>query len=130
MMAFMHGLHSGIRYLVLAAALAAIVAAVVGWKRAPGTPAGAERTVMLAFVGLLDLQVVTGLILLFLWPYYPALIGHIMMMVLAAIVAHAGSVMARRREPARNGAPLRVAAVVAALVLVIGGIMAIQRPIL
>jgi hypothetical protein len=123
-------LHSNVRYLVLLAAVAAIVMAALGWRSPGGGSSGAERGTMAAFVGLLDLQVLLGLVLLALFPFYPALIGHIMMMALAAVAAHVGSVMARKREPARSAAPVRLITVVIALVLVVGGIMAIQRPLL
>jgi hypothetical protein len=122
-------LHSHFRYLVLLAAVVALVLSAMGWNGG-GTRGGAERGSMAAFVGLLDLQVLLGLVLLFLFPYYPALIGHIVMMVLAAAAAHAGSVIARKREPARPGAPVRVGAIVLSLILIVGGIMAIQRSVL
>ena len=124
----LHAIHSMVRYLVLLAGVLTVVAAVAR-LRSSG-PAGADRTAMTAFVAILDVQVLLGLVLLAVWPYYPMLIGHIAMMVLAAAVAHGGSMMARRREPARPGAPVRAAAVGLALVLVVGGIMAIQRPVL
>jgi hypothetical protein len=50
--------------------------------------------------------------------------------VLAAAVAHGGSLLARRRGAERSGSPVRLAAVVLALVLIVGGTMAIQRPVL
>jgi hypothetical protein len=129
MVTFLHGLHSGVRYLVLLAALAAIALALANLQRA-GALARAERAAMGLFVGLLDLQVVLGVLLLLFWPFYGALIGHIAMMVLAAAVAHAGSIMARRREPDRSGATVRIMTVVLALVLVVGGLMAIQRSVI
>ncbi|CAN5696788.1 hypothetical protein BH23GEM9_BH23GEM9_21630 [soil metagenome] len=125
-----HTLHWAVRYAVLAAGVGAVVAALLGWGRTQGDATGAERGLMAAFVGLVDLQVLLGLILLMVWPFHGALIGHIVMMVVAAAVAHAGSVMARRREPARSGARVRLAAVVLTLVLIVGGIMAIQRPVI
>jgi hypothetical protein len=126
----LYAAHGGVRYLVLLAGLAAVVAAVVGWNRAESVGASGERTAMTVFVGLVDVQLLLGLLLLLTWPYYPALVGHIVMMVLAAGVAHGGSLLARRRGPERSGSPVRLAAVVLALVLIVGGIMAIQRPVL
>jgi hypothetical protein len=126
----LHTAHGVVRYVVLVAGLAAAVMAVVGWNRAESTAPGGERTAMVVFVGMVDLQVLLGLLLLLTWPYYPALIGHIALMVLAAAVAHGGSLLARRRGPGRSGSPIRLAAVVTTLVLIAGGIMAIQRPIL
>jgi hypothetical protein len=124
----LHVIHSIVRYLVL---LAGVITVVAGLARLRSRgPAGADRTALTAFVAILDVQVLLGLVLLAVWPYYPMLIGHIAMMVLAAAVAHVGSRVARRREPARSGAPVRAAAVGLALVLVVGGIMAIQRSVL
>jgi hypothetical protein len=115
---------------VLLAALAVLVLSTVQWTRTAADTTRMQRIAMAAFVGTLDLQVLLGIVLLVVWAYYPALIGHIVMMLLAAVVAHAGSVMARRREPARPGAPIRLAAAALALLLIVGGIMAIQRPVL
>lgn len=122
-------LHSHFRYVVLLAAVAVLVVSVMGLRGATERR-GAERGTMAAFVGVLDLQVLLGLVLLALFPFYPALIGHIVMMVVAAVTAHVGSVMARRREPAGGAARVRLITVVLATVFIIGGIMAIQRPVL
>lgn len=126
---FLFGLHSGLRYLVLLAAVATMIAAALGWQRG-GSGVRAERPLMTAFVGLVDAQVLAGVLLLLTWPFHGALIGHITLMVLAAAAAHAGSVIARRRSPERSASPVRVATTALVLVLIIGGIMAIQRPIL
>lgn len=123
-------IHSYVRYLVLLAGVGAIVTAIVGW-RAAGVPPRAERALGGAFVGLLDLQVVLGvLVLLTGFPFYGALTGHLFMMLLAAAVAHGASVMARRREPARSGSPVRTIGFMLALLFIVGGIMAIQRSLL
>jgi hypothetical protein len=122
-------IHSLLRYLVLLAALGAIITAAAGWRR-PGLPPRAERALAGAFTGLLDLQVVVGVILLTQWPFYGQLMGHITMMVLAAVAAHAGAIIAKRRpvESAASGA--RLAGFTLALIFIIGGILAIQRPII
>jgi hypothetical protein len=125
----LHTLHWGARYLVLLAAAAAALTAAAAWRRTGG-PERSERLSMAAFAGLLDLQVLLGIVLLVVWPFYPALIGHIVMMILAAVAAHVGSVFARRREPARSGSPVRLVSVLLAVVLIVGGIMAIQRPVI
>lgn len=121
--------HSLTRYLVLLAALGAIILAGAGWRR-PGLPPRAERALAGTFVGLLDLQVVLGVILLTQWPFYGQLIGHIVMMVLAAATAHVTSIMARRRPTEAAGSGVRLAGFGITLVLIVGGIMAIQRPII
>lgn len=123
-------IHSWVRYLVLLAGAGAIVTAIIGWGTA-GLPPRAERASARAFVGLLDLQVVLGVLLLLTgFPFYGALTGHLFMMLLAAASAHGAAVMARRREPARSGSPIRTIGFLLSLLFIAGGIMAIQRSIL
>ncbi|HSJ09517.1 MAG TPA: hypothetical protein VK928_06365 [Longimicrobiales bacterium] len=119
--------HSGLRYLVLLAAVVAIVTAAMG-LRAAGPSSKAERVAGAVFAGVLDLQVLLGIVLLTMWPFYAQLIGHITMMVAAAAAVHMGSVVARRREA--QASKYRLIGYVAGLVAIIGGILAIQRPIL
>jgi heme A synthase len=118
--------HSGVRYLVLLSALAALLYMAWGWAtRQPwGKPA---RIVMAVFVGLLDLQVLLGVLLAASGVFYPRLMGHITMMVLALVFAHGLSVAARRAGDDRRRHAMALAGVVLALVLVVGGIMAIGR---
>ncbi|MGH7447125.1 MAG: hypothetical protein ACRELT_06175, partial [Longimicrobiales bacterium] len=117
-------------YLVLLAGLGAVVTAALGWGKA-GLPPRAERALAGSFVGMLDLQIVLGVLLLLAgFPFYGALTGHLFMMLLAAAAAHGASVMARKREPARSGSPVRTIGFVLALLFIAGGIMAIQRSII
>lgn len=132
--------HSGVRYLVILFAVLAIVGLVLGFtasrRSAEGPSAGQAKGIRIAtasFVGVLDLQVILGIVLLVLMMadgrYYPALIGHIIMMILAAVVAHVGSVLGRRRTGAgAYSAPLF--GVLTSLALVVGGIMAIGRGVM
>lgn len=123
-------IHSYVRYLVLLAGLGAIVTAIIGWGTA-GLPPRAERALSGAFIGLLDLQIVLGVLLLLTgFAFYGALTGHLFMMILAAAAAHGASVMARRREPARSGSPARTIGFMISLLFIVGGIMAIQRSII
>lgn len=119
--------HSGLRYLVLLVAVVALVVFLYGLVTRKDI--GAARGLMAAYVGILDLQVLLGLILLLLFPFYGALIGHIVMMVLAVAAAHVLSVMARKATDARRAMMLRLAGVGVSLVLIIGGIMAIGRSV-
>ncbi len=115
--------HSGLRYLVLVALLALIIVSVMGMVSKK--PAGkGVRIVGSVFVGLLDLQILLGLVAVIMGVWYPALIGHLVMMVGAAAVAHVTLAMNRRRPV--PGYTLPLGGAVAALVLIIGGIMAIQ----
>jgi hypothetical protein len=116
--------HSGLRYLVLLAGLVALAYFVSGLvaKRPVGK---GVRVLGAIFTGLLDLQVLLGIVLVALGRYYPRLIGHIVMMVLAAAVTHVLLVVNRKRPSPGHLLPL--IAVALALALIAGGIMAIGR---
>jgi vacuolar-type H+-ATPase subunit I/STV1 len=81
-----------------------------------------------AFTGLLDLQIVLGIIMVAMGRYYPRLIGHIVMMVVAAAVTHVLLVVNRKRP--NPGYVLPLIAVALALALIAGGLMAIGRGLL
>jgi hypothetical protein len=116
--------HSGIRYLVLLVGLVALAYFVSGLaaKRPVGKPV---RILGSAFVGLLDLQILLGLIMVAMGRYYPRLIGHIVMMLVAAAVTHVLLVVNRKRS--NPGYLLPLIAVALALALIAGGLMAIGR---
>lgn len=121
--------HSGLRYLVLLAGAAAFLYTLIAALRSrPWDRAG--RVLMSVFVGVLDLQILLGVFLIFVWPFYPALWGHLTMMVLAAAVAHVASVVNRRRAVERRSQMTAALGAAGALILLIGGIAAIQRSIL
>jgi hypothetical protein len=81
-----------------------------------------------AYVGLLDLQVVTGVVLYWLIPSYPKLLGHVVMALAAVTVAHVTNIMNKRRDEPSLG--IALAGVVISLILIVGGIWAIGREIL
>lgn len=120
--------HSGFRYLVLLAGLAVILYAV--WGMVTGRAYDRRMRVLSAvFTGLIDLMILLGVGLLFTGMFYPQLGGHIVMMVLAAAVAHVVHGVMKRRPPEEQSyAPHLVGAVVA-LGLIVAGIMAIGRPV-
>lgn len=116
--------HSGIRYLVLLAGLLALVVSLTaGLRQQPWDRRG--RLLLRIFVGVMDLQVLLGLILIFFRPFYGALWGHIVLMVLAAAAAHGASVMNRRRPPERQSHWVAVVGVVLTLALIVAGILAL-----
>lgn len=121
--------HSGLRYLVLLAGVVAFLyAGAAAVRSRPWDRTG--RVLLGIFTGVLDLQIVLGVALVFLWEFYPALWGHIIMMVLAGASAHVASVLNQKR-PSEARSPLTATLGVAgALILVVGGIAAIQRSIL
>ena len=122
----LYAAHSGIRFLVLLAGFVVILYGLWGMigKRAYEPLMARLAT---AFTGLLHLQILIGLAVLFTRPFGSQLIGHILMMVLAAVVAQGTtSVMKRRPDEQKTYAPHVVGALLA-LGLVAGGIMAIGR---
>ncbi len=125
-MTFLYHAHSGLRYLILLVAFLAILYLAFGLltRRAWDSPA---RGLTAAFSGMLDLQLVFGVLLLFFRPFYPALVGHIVTMLLAIAAAHALSVAARRAADDRKKYGLALASVLVPLVLIVGGIMSIGR---
>jgi hypothetical protein len=118
--------HSGLRFLVLLAAVVALVVQAMGiFGRKPyGRP---SRISMAAFTGLLDLQILLGITMVALGCFYGALTGHLMMMVLAAGAAHGCSAFARRQTDARRAHVVSLVGVVLALAIIVGGIGAIGR---
>lgn len=118
--------HSGLRYLVLLAGIVAFLFLLWGWATRAEHGRGA-RIALMAFLGLLDVQIVLGLLLLATGLYYPALIGHIMTMILGAAAGHGFSVMSRKSPEPRTRYAMGMMAVGVALALVAAGIMAIGR---
>ena len=120
-------LHSGIRYLVLLAAVAALAYLLFGLatRRDFDKLAGALTG---AYVGLLDLQVLIGVVLYLLVPSRPALMGHAVMMLAAVTAGHVANIMNKRRE--QKSYSVAFGGVAVSLLLVVAGIMAIGRPLL
>ncbi len=123
-MTFLFHLHSGLRYLVLLVGVIAL--AYFAFGLATKRPVDkAVRILGSSFAGLLDLQVLIGIVMVAMGRYYPQLIGHIVMMVAAAGVTHVLLVVNRKRPT--PGYTLPLAAVAIALALIVGGILAIGR---
>ena len=120
--------HSGLRYLVLLAGLLALLVFAYGLitrrpvRGAPGFTA--------AFAGLLDLQLVLGFGLFFGGIFYDAVMGHMVMMILAAVAANGSAILAPRATTERQELVMRIAGVVIALACIVIGILAIGRSVL
>ncbi len=116
--------HSGVRYLVLLLGVLALGWALVGVLGGRRYDRG-MKILGSAFAGILHLQILLGVAVLFTRGFHPALIGHISMMIFAAAAAQVtASVMKRRPEEERSYMPHLVGTGVA-LLLIVGGIMAI-----
>lgn len=120
--------HSGVRYLVLLTAVIALLVLLAGFLGRREYGKGA-RIATAAFNGTLDLQVTLGIVLVALGRFYPAVMGHMMVMVLAAIFAHGFAVAAKRAPDSRKRHGLGLAGVVLALLMIVGGIHAIGAPV-
>ena len=67
-----------------------------------------------------------GILMVAFGVYYPALLGHIFLMIGAAVVAHVAMAMARTSPPDRAD-KVRLLGVVVAILLIVGGVMSIGR---
>lgn len=118
--------HSGLRYLVLLAGLAALLYSLfVVLTRRPYDRG--VRITAAAFTGLLHLQVLLGFFLLVSGRFSPQLIGHIFMMLFAVAATQIPlSVLKRRPLEERTALPHLIGTVVA-LALIWGGVLSIGR---
>ncbi|RMH23100.1 MAG: hypothetical protein D6701_00660 [Gemmatimonadetes bacterium] len=120
--------HSGVRYLIL---LAGAVTLVYGlYVLATGRRYDdVLRRSASTYTLLLHVQILLGLALVFSGRFYPQLTGHIFMMVFAAAAMQIPVSVLRRREPERRTAAPLVVGALLSLGLIVGGILAIGRPI-
>ena len=118
--------HSGVRYLVLLAGAAALIAAIIAATRGGK---GADATLTRIFVGVLDLQATLGIILLIMWTFYGQLIGHIIIMIAAVTIAHIGSARAKKQTVPVAASRMRAITIGITLLLIVAAIMSIGRPI-
>ena len=120
--------HSGFRYLVLLMGI--VVIAYAAYGLATKAEYGKQMRVLSAiFVGVLDLTVLLGFIMLFTGMFYPQLGGHIVMMILAAVVAHVVHAVMKRKPPEEQTFTPHIVGTLIVLACVVAGIMAIGRPI-
>ena len=117
-------IHSVVRWLVVAVSLISLVWFALVWLRGTGNEK-ADRGLMAAFSGLIDLQVTIGLILI-LWSGFAGVgfpryrIEHAFIMIIAAVVAHLS--MRWRNAEMQIRARNNVALIVGVLVIVFIGV--------
>jgi len=125
--------HSGLRYLVLLAGVLALAYAIYGWATNRSYDRG-MRITGASFAGLLHLQVVLGFVILFAGRLAAgigsALIGHLVAMLLAAVVAQLPLSLMRRRPPEERTYLLHVVCTLAAFGLIWLGVTSIGRGLL
>jgi hypothetical protein len=120
--------HSGLRYLVLLAAVAALITLTYGVST--GRAARAASVLAAIFAGLLDLQILLGVGLVIGGIFPDAVVGHLILMVFAAVVTHASSIVGQRSSSERRELVIRLGGIAIALALIVGGIIAIGRGVL
>jgi hypothetical protein len=120
--------HSGLRYLVLLAALAALIA--LGYSVATGRATRVARNVSSTFAGLLDLQILLGIALLMGGIFPDAVTGHLILMVFAAVVTHGAFLTGQQLTTDRRELSVRLGGIIVALALIVVGIMAIGQGVL
>jgi hypothetical protein len=120
--------HSGWRYLVLLLAVLTTLYALIGYfQKKPVDKTG--LTMLRIFTVVLDIQVVLGILTLISGRFYPQLIGHLVMMIGAVAIAHLGAVRLKKAAPEARSNGMLLTTSLIALLAIVGGILAIQRPI-
>ena len=118
--------HSGLRFLVLLAAVIAIAVLFWGWNSRRALE-GQSRAVVAVYNGVLGLQFLLGIATVLTRPWYGALIGHLIMMVAAIGAAHGITGYARKQPDPRRAHMISLIGVALSLLLIVGGIMSIGR---
>ncbi|HYW09659.1 MAG TPA: hypothetical protein VE913_22035 [Longimicrobium sp.] len=118
--------HSGVRYLVLLFGLIALAVAIHGLVGKRQYDRNARRAAA-AYTGTLQLQFILGIILVIMGRFYSALIGHMVLMLLAVGAASVLNGWARRATDSQKAFKMALGGVVVSLVLIVLGISAIGR---
>jgi hypothetical protein len=123
-------IHSLLRWVVLAAALVALVVAALAWLGSATTDRQG-RLATLVFVVAIDVQVVLGILIYLIgnfWQYPNAQIKieHPVMMLLALAVSHLAAARARRSS-GLAAARLRTISIAVSLLLILLGIPWVRR---
>ncbi|MBL4888895.1 MAG: hypothetical protein JKX97_02600 [Candidatus Lindowbacteria bacterium] len=119
--------HSGLRYLVLLACVIGLGYAIYGLVTKKDYDKKAF-IMNIVYISLLDLQVLLGILLIFMINFHSQLIGHIVMMLLAIGSAHAFS--SKNKKAQEPGFKFMALGFGISLICIIGGIMAIGRSII
>lgn len=116
--------HSGLRYVILLVGVVALVVYAMGLSQKKEFTKGA-RIIGASFAGMLHLQVILGIVLVVMGLYTPKVIGHMVMMIAAAVFAQV--MMTRNRRKTPPGYRLPLMGVGGALLLITLGLLAIGR---
>ena len=120
-MEFVLTLHSIVRWLVVIVAVIAVVRyALVMTGRAQ--PSGMDRGLMSGYTGLLDLNVLLGLILIIVLGFTPPRIEHAVTNIIGVAVAHVLAQRAKKIEDAKLKARTSLLGVVISLAIIVVGV--------
>jgi hypothetical protein len=125
-MDFIVGLHSLVRWLVVIAAVIAIIRYVIDLVgKSPDMEMG--RKLMLVYTILLDVNVLLGIILLVgralaLGQILPAWLEHATTNIVAVVVAHFFAARSRKIDDPKRAAQWRLGGVVVSLLIVVAGV--------
>ena len=123
-MDILQDIHSLVRWLIMIAAIVGLIVFALVWLRGYRNP-GMERGIRSAFSGLIDIQVVLGVILIIGKGLVNYRIEHAVPMVLAAGLAHAPAFW-RKTDPQTN-ARNNFLVIIGVLVLVAIGISVLPQ---
>ena len=122
-MSALYHAHSGLRYLVLLSAVAALIA--LAHAFVTGRSARRARAIATTFAVLLSLQVLLGIGLVMGGLFSDSIAAHLVIMVLALATTHGAPLVAQRASTDRRELGIRLAGVALALALIAAGIMSI-----
>ncbi len=118
--------HSGVRWVVLALLLLGIGRAAWGWLGSPSY-AKFDRVWGGISIGLMDLQILLGVIIFFLLePEVRPSLWHPALMLIAAVSVHLGTVFARRVKENRRKHYAHLLAYLVSLLFVLLGVYAVR----
>ena len=118
--------HSGLRYLILLAGIAAVFALARGLSGTRPYDKAARVTTAI-YTGTMHLQVLGGILLVVLGRWYPAVMGHLTLNLLAVVVATVAGAWARREADQAKAYKLAFGGVLVSLLLLAAGIASIGR---
>ena len=125
-MSFLLTLHGELRWVVALVAVVATAKFALGWTRRAEFK-GADRALMAAFTGLLDLNLLLGLILLFRLGggFVSYRVEHLVTMLLAVVAAHASAAW-RKSDDSVKKFRNNLIVIVAATILVVIGVVRLR----
>ncbi|MBI3660432.1 hypothetical protein HY230_08185 [Candidatus Acetothermia bacterium] len=123
-MEFFLEFHRGLgQYLLPALAILGSLRALYGWLRTDSYRKW-DRGLGMLYTGLLDLQLLVGLVIFFIWPEKrPAQWhGHLTFMILAIIAAHVGSILVKRAKTESRQQMIQFFTYILSLALIVVGL--------